>query len=34
VDQIGINLDGDDFFGAFEQRLGQRTLARANFDDQ
>jgi hypothetical protein len=34
VDQIGIDLDGDYFFGPFEQRLGQRALARANFDDQ
>jgi hypothetical protein len=34
VDEIGINLDRDYFFGPFEQRLGQRALARANFDDQ
>jgi len=34
VDQIGIDLDGDDFFGPFEQCLGQRALARTNFDDQ
>ncbi len=34
VDQIGIDLDRDDFFSPFEQRLGQRTLARTNFDHQ
>lgn len=34
VDQIGIDLDRDDFFGPFEQCLGQRALAGANFDDQ
>ena len=34
MDQIGIDLDGDDFFGPFEQCLGQRAFARTNFDDQ
>ena len=34
MDQIGINLDRDDFLSLFEQRLGQRALARANFDQQ
>jgi hypothetical protein len=34
VDQIGIDLDRDDFFGPFEQCLGQRAFAGANFDDQ
>jgi len=34
VDQIGIDLDRDNFFSLFEQRLGQRALARANFNDQ
>jgi hypothetical protein len=34
VDQIGINLDRNHFFGPLEECLGQRALARANFDDQ
>jgi hypothetical protein len=34
VDQIGIDLDRDNFFSLFEQRLGQRALAGADFDDQ
>jgi hypothetical protein len=34
VDQVGIDLDRDDFLSLFEQRLGQRALARANFDDR
>ena len=34
MDQVGIDLDGNYFFGPFEQRLGQRTLAGADFDDQ
>ena len=34
MDQIGIDLDRDDFFGPFEQCLGQRAVAGANFDDQ
>ena len=34
MDQVRIDLDRDDFFGLFEQRLGERSLARADFDDQ
>ena len=32
--ELGIQLDGNNAIGAFEQLAGERSLARANLDNQ
>lgn len=32
--ELGIQFDGDNASGAFEQLAGERSLARANLNDQ